>query len=782
MALFEIPKKSKEEKKKQNKKIINKARQEKKKVDPKVKQVSTFLDKIQEIEKTVEEKIGKLKDEYIIITDKEQLQEYINAANSNDVISIDTETTGLNPIMDTLVGICLYTPGKKSAYVPVNHVSYPEEKRLEGQISEQELKPIFDSITAKIIMFNATFDIRVIRNQIGSYLTCYWDCYIAARLMNENEQQKNGLKSLHEKYVLKGEDKEFTFSDLFKGITFDKVPINSAYIYAAHDAIITYELYEFQKKYLRPDGKNGMDAVYKLFMEIEMPCSQVVCDMEDTGIKIDLEYTKNLSEKYHLLEEEALNKCNSEIEKLKDKIEDWRKTPEANKKTQKKNKDGSIKVDGKGNIEYNKSKSEQLPEKIAFSSPTQLAILFYDVMGLKPLDKSTPRGTGEDILKKMDTPLSNAILEYRGIVKLLSTYIDKMPEVILPDGKVHCRFNQVQAVTGRFSSSDPNLQNIPAKNKEIRKMFVADEGHILMSSDYSQQEVKVMAEMCGDKKMKQAFIEGKDFYGEIAAVSFNREYKDCLEFYLDENGNKTTEVNKEGKKYRTQAKSILLGILYGRGESSIAEQLGCTTQEARNIKQTVFKGFPAIEQFEKDSVGMAKEKGYVTTLWGRKRRLPDIRLPKYEFKWEDENKSEKIPDYISLKYLDKLESAKYWKDKDKIIKQAREIDKVIIVQNGGKISDAQRQAVNSRIQGSAADMTKKALVAINNNARLKELGCQLLIPVHDEIIIQCPIENAKEVKYLFAKTMEDCAKDKLHIPISCDVECSYAWYGESIDI
>ena len=315
-----------------------------------------------------------------------------------------------------------------------------------------------------------------------------------------------------------------------------------------------------------------------------------------------------------------------------------------------------------------------------------------------------------------------------------------------------------------------------------------------MSSDYSQQEPKVMTQMCQDPKMIQAYKEGKDLYAEIAALSFNTTYENCLEFYLDENGNKTDKVNKEGKERRSQAKSILLGVLYGRGVPSIAEQLGTTTEKAQAIKDSVFRGFPAIPQFEKDSLNMAYEKGYVTTLWGRKRRLPDLQLEEYEFKWKDgtppdddlldfmnapEEESE-VPYDIQDFYLDKLDKCRFKPEKRRKIYEEANKEGIWIVDNGKKIADAQRQCVNARIQGSAADMSKLAMIKVGNDQRLKELGFRLLIPVHDELIAECPEENMKECSERFARLMSEAAEDRLHIPIKCDVEITRCWYGETV--
>lgn len=403
-----------------------------------------IIDIINTISKDVEENLGEYKSQYQIIQSLDTFEQFIAAANKSGYIAIDTETTGLNPMVDKIVGLCLYTPNQMPTYVPINHVDYITNERYSDQLTEAEIKPILETLTAKIIMFNAQFDIRVIRHSIGVYLTCWWDTYIAAKLMDEN-LKSNKLKELHQRYVLRDSKDEKTFKELFDNINFSLVPIEYAYLYAAHDAIITYELQQFQYKYVNPHARPDLAEVYNLFMTIEMPCVNVVCDMEDTGVEIDVDYVKNyLSPKYNAIAAEKLKLCHNEIEKHREKLNAYLRT----------------------------HPNSTIEEPLNIDSPVQLAEFLYDVLGEKPRDKKKPRGTGEEILVKMNIPLAEAILDYRGATKLIGTYIDKMPDVILDDGRVHCKFNQYGAKTGRFSSSDPNLQNIPAKNTEIRKMFV----------------------------------------------------------------------------------------------------------------------------------------------------------------------------------------------------------------------------------------------------------------------------------------------------------------------
>lgn len=760
--------------------ILKKAKS--KKQAPTTKRGGGIASKIANIQAMVEKYLGKYAEETLIIQDEETLAEYIDKAIENGRISIDTETTGLDPILDELVGVCIYTDNMKTAYIPINHISYVTGQKSKNQLSADvvahHIQRISDSKT-KVIMFNAVFDIRVILNHLNVKLECYWDCYIATRCLNENEES-NALKKLHQKYVLKGEEDAFKFDELFKSMTFNLVPIKTGALYAAHDAIITMEYYDYQKQYLYYDptctseDRNGMNGVSWVFFNIEMPMVDVNVELEQNGIEFDFEVNSKLKEKYHKLLDEREAKFHKLCEMYSEEIEDYH---------------GSVNLENPINIQ----------------SVPQLQVLLYDIAKIKPvLDKKTKkpsRSTNEETLKALKNPLADAILDYREFSTIVSTFIDKMPECVNPkDKRIHCKFNTYGADTSRMSSKDPNMQNIPSHNKEIRKMFKATDGYVMMSSDFSQQEVVGMAQMCGDEEMFKSFREGKDFYAQIASVSFNMPYEDCLEFQVDDNGkfiiDDTGErvTNPGGKERRSQAKSILLGINYGRGAASIAEQLGCSKQKAEKIKADVFKGFPAIEKFEADSKAMAEELGYVTTLWGTKRRLPVMTLPDYEFEYAEghslsddpldfemsENVVDDVPDEIINKYYKRLSNA--WGDKKRsIIAQAQE-EGIIITDHTKEKIDATRQIVNSRIQGTAANQSKLAMIALNRDDRLRELGFRMLIPVHDEIIAECPKENAKEVKERFQHIMETSGDSKLTIPVHCDVTCSERWYGEPIKL
>lgn len=727
-----------------------------------------FLERISTINAMVNKVLGKYQDRYEVIRDEESFEKYIDEAIKVGYIAIDTETNSLDPITCTLAGLCLYVPGTKAVYIPLHHVSYVTGVEIENQVPDEFADNQMARIKeagVKVIMFNAKFDIRVIKNQLGTELTAYWDGYLAARLLNENEPESN-LKALHKKYCMRGEGDAFGFDSLFKGIPFTHIPVNTGYLYAARDAEITFELFEFQRPFLTEGDpvciERDLTGPAFVFNHIEMPLINIVAEMEDTGVAFDFEYAESLSKKYNQKLEEAKEKFYRLCDDFGKDLDDYRER---------------------------KGAANKLEYPINISSASQLAIMLYDILKIKPVDKDKPRGTGEEILQKIDHPVAKAISEYRSISKLLSTYIEKMPAIANPKTRrIHASFNQIGADTGRFSSSDPNMQNIPSHNNEIRKMFRASDGYVLLSSDYSAQEPRITAHMSKDEKMIKAYRDGKDLYVEIASIAYNLPYDECKEFRAD--GTK----NPKGKERRNAAKAIVLGICYGKGVAAIGEDLGVSKKKAQEIYDKVMVSFPGLRQFMEDSENMARDLGYVTTIWGRKRRLPNMQLPPYEFSYidgvpkdfdplfDDEEEFEdgviEVDEETKQRYLKQLNRTYSWKEKENIKARAKE-QGILIKDNGGYIAEATRQCVNSRIQGSAADQTKLAMIAVGNDKKLKDLGFRLLLAVHDELIGECPKENAKEVAERFSQLMVEAAKD-LSVPSKCDVEITERWYGEPL--
>ena len=736
-----------------------------------VKKANSAYDKLKLICEQVEARLGKYREDFECIQDINRLNEYIQTAIKNGAIAIDTETTGLDPFTDEIVGVCIYTPNEKAAYVPINHISMITNLRLNDQLTNNQVKDAFQLLKdndVKIIYFNAKFDIRVMRHQLGIDLPPSWDGFIAGKVLKENELEGN-LKYLWKKYCGKDKDEaHFTFDKMFSGYKFNIIPIKTAYLYAAKDALMTWELYKFQEPYLTKTDQKCIDCDFTrladLYHNIELPIISFVADIEDNGIGLDIDYCKKLSVKYHKLLDEKLTNFNLALKNYENDIMNYKAS----------------------------HPNTKLEDPINISSPTQLAELFYDVLKLDAVSKKQPRGTGEEILEKLNHPLCKPILEYRGVNKLLTTYIDKMPQVVnKKTGRIHCNFLQVGTDTGRFASKEPNLQNIPSHNSDIRPMFIASPGNVLIGSDFSQQEPKLTADLSNDEEFIKNCASGRDAYAIIASIAFEKPYEECLEFYLDENGNKTSKINKEGKERRSMAKVILLGICYGKSMKSIAVDMNVPIEKAQEIYDAVMRNIPGLKRFMDESQEMAAKYGFVETKWGRRRHIPDMQLQPYEINCKgtinfdpffDSEELGVISDIDRLKqqYLQEIQNAKYYKQKQQIKERAKK-DGFEIKDNNGFIEDAKRQCVNSRVQGSAADQTKIAMQNIYKNERLKELGWKTLLLVHDEIIGQCPIENAKECAKIFSQCMIDSAKD-LRTGAKCDTNYTFCWYGDEIDL
>lgn len=448
----------------------------------KIKRLETIKANIEEATERVNTLLNKYTDSCIIIQDEKELSDYIDTAIKNGEISIDTETTGLNTFRDKIVGICIYTYGKSEAYIPVNHVNYETEERINTQLNIDVVAKYLNKLkNTRVIMHNSDFDIRMLR-RIGVNLSCYWDTLIMAHLLNENEE--HGLKKLHSKYILKGKEDEFSFGKLFsfKDITFADIPINIAAIYAAHDAKITQELKDFQYGVMQIP-RDDIQAIYKLFREIEMPCLEAIIDMEETGFAFNIEYHKIIAEKYHTLLNDEEKKLYDKLNEYSDIITEWRNSEEANAKEQKKNKDGTLKFNAKGEPEYAKSKNEQLTDPITLSSPTQLAILLYDILKIDPPLPETPRSTGEEALQAINNDFTKMLLNYRHFSKMVDAFVDALPKQLEADNRIHCSLNQLGAKTGRMSCSDPNLQQIPSDSDDIRRFFMAPVNYRDVESD-----------------------------------------------------------------------------------------------------------------------------------------------------------------------------------------------------------------------------------------------------------------------------------------------------------
>lgn len=754
MNLFSIPMKTKQDDFVSAKKVMDTPVS----AQVKIAGSESLLQRIASIRELMERYLGNRKNEFMVIDNANLLTEYLDKIIENGIVAIDTETEGLDVYLNPIAGICLYTPGMPSAYIPLNHVSYVTNVKLKNQLPIEyvalELKRIKD---VKKIYHNSVFDIRVLK-RLGIHFDAHWDTYIGARLLNENEKD-NSLKGLYEKYILKGSDDTFKFNELFGGIPFTLIPISVGYMYAAYDPKITFELYEFQKQYLTEASplckKNHLEKVAWVMNNVEMPLVKVVVEMEENGCHIDDDFAEYLKKKYNTIEHGLYEEYKELFVEYKDRIEDYISYKEAR---------------------YENPKIEYPPEP---NSPDQLSTFFYDILQLKPINRKKPRSTAKDILQAMDNPISKKILEIRGVRKLLSTYIEKLPEIArLHEGIVHGKFNQLGTDTGRFSSNDPNLQNIPSKNKEIRKMFIPAKGNMFVGCDFSGQEMRLVACISNDPKLIQAYMEGKDVYCVVASIAFGVPYEECLETLPD------GREYPKGKERRGKAKAICLGIIYGKGVKSISEDLNVSKTIAQEIYDAVLKNFPDLAKYLEDVLVFARKHGYVETYWGRKRRLPDINLPTFSFSpmssYQNADGSTTIDDKTKEYFFTRLIKAREdwnFKKVKELTYEARTMG-ILVFDNSEAIAKAERQAYNSPIQGSAGDLTKLAMIRLSNNKRAQEIGVKLVFQVHDELIVEAPEENIIEVGEILRESMMG-AGEGLQVPLICDEEYSYGWYHDS---
>lgn len=799
-------------------KLVKKLKEPKKAVTASKKSSNKGIstaEKINLITQKVKETLGKQIDKVITIRDKQEFHNYISDCVIRGVVAIDTETNNsLDPVTCKLMGLCLYSKGLKQAYIPVNHINYETGELLPNQLTEQDIKEelqrFLDSETT-IIMHNAKFDFQVIKCTCGIEIMANWDTEIAARLLDENE--KAGLKYQYITHI-DPEQEKYSIEELFEKELYSIFPPDVFALYAATDSYMTYRLYaEYQKPRLED---KSCERLLWVFNNVEMPLIRVTAQMELDGIEVDLEYAHKLSLKYHKHLDVIDAKISDELAKLTEQINKWRITPEAVYKEKKINK--------KGETVFGKSKSEQLEDPINLGSPTQLAILFYDILKVPVVNPSKPRGTGEEeidaIYKKTKLPICQLLIDRRGVVKLLSTYIDNIPELskIWKDHRLRTHFNQCGTDTGRYSSggaikyidndgnrievSGVNLQNIPSHNKEIRLMFKARDGYEIIGSDFSAQEPRLTASYADEPKMLNAYRDGKDLYAVIAQSMYHNNYEDNLEFYPE--GTHITLNGKEivcgkgthkvdggmGKERRGKAKILLLAILYGMGSYSAGELLGITPEEAQKFIDNFFKGFPHVKKWIDETKKSVRELGYVEDWAGRRRRLPDVNLKPYDVFYKDKKEvSDFNPFLICSNRIYKDKDISYYEEQcSKIrgyakyneLKQEALKKGIIINSNTTKIATAERQCVNARVQGGSATLTKLAMINIYNDKVLRELGFRLLVTVHDEVLGECPKENAEQASKRLVQVMVDTAKPYIKAPMSCDPYVVSHWYEDEM--
>ncbi|MDD4971453.1 MAG: DNA polymerase I [Paludibacter sp.] len=589
---------------------------------------------------------------YYLIDTKIKRSDLISKLFIQKSVCYDTETTGLDMFTSDLVGMSFcYAEGE--AY----YVSLPVDKNEAKEVLH-EFKAFFENDRIEKIGQNMKFDLLMLM-QYGIKLNGkLFDTMIAHYLLQP--ELRHGMDYLAEILL---NYRTIHFEDLVGAKGKNQADIRSVDLkklceYAAEDADVTFRLKQILEKELKAN------ALESLFYDIEMPLMKVLATMEHTGVLIDSEALRQSSE---ILTQEMLE-LEEEIRKM-------------------------------AGYDFN------------VSSPMQVGEILFDRLKLDDKARKTKTGqysTSEDVLEKIRSkhPIIGKILDYRGLKKLLSTYIDALPLLISPvTGKVHTSYNQTVAVTGRLSSTNPNLQNIPirdAQGKEIRKAFIPDAGSLFLSADYSQIELRIMAHLSGDANMMEAFISGLDIHTATAAKIYK--------IPLDE---VTTEM-------RRKAKTANFGIIYGISVFGLSDRLGIPRGEAKELIDGYFETYPDVKKYMDASIQRAKEMGYVETLLGRKRTLPDINS-----------------------------------------------------QNGVVRGFAERNAINAPIQGTAADIIKIAMVRIQNRLEKENLQSKMTMQVHDELNFTVPTAELETVKKIVVDEMEQAIK--LNVPLIADCGVGDNW-------
>lgn len=508
-------------------------------------------------EERIRELVTKTPANYKLIQTEEQFTQLLADLRSEECLALDTETTGVDTYRDRLVGVSLTLPRKDyHVYIPVGHDT--NEPQLPIGTVLRGLRPILEDETIGKVLHNAKFDFHLLNSYGIRVRGLRWDTMVAHHLLNENESTYR-LKDLATKYLKEPAD---TFDRLFGKTPFNEIELDVALAYAAKDTDVTWRLYQFQLYHMRKQPK-----LLKLYEKLENPLIDVVLDMEATGFIFDKKYAKKLEVQ---LREEV-----TELE-------------------------------------------EQLRAHFGdlnFNSPAQLTDKFYGQLKLhKHLPPNTERRTDVKTLKHLAPhhPGIQCLLDYRDKTKLLSTYIEALPELMSPDGLIHANFNQSGTVTGRFSSNNPNLQNQPSR---IRSLFVAPKDRLLLTADFSQQEPRLLAHFTREPLLVEAYRAGKDLYQTAAAELFGLPESECG----------------DGSKYRKMLKTGILACMYGTGPKTLAGQLGISEKEAEDFIAQFYAKYTKVKEWVDGNVRFARRHGYVEMLGGRKRRLPGI---KSKDRWE----------------------------------------------------------------------------------------------------------------------------------------------------
>ncbi len=597
--------------------------------------------------------------QYETILDEASFNAWLEKLKAAELFAFDTETDSLDYMVANLVGLSFAIDEGIAAYVPVAHDYLDAPEQLDRDWVLEQLKPILEDDAQAKVGQNLKYDASVLARYGIEMKGIKYDTMLASYVYN-SVGGKHDMDSLALRFL---QHSCISFEQIAgKGknqLTFNQIELEQASPYAAEDADVTLRLHNRLFANIEQDEK--LKSVYE---EIEMPLVPVLSCIERTGVLID---------------DMKLSAQSVEIAARLEELE---------------------------------QKAYEIAEQeFNMNSPKQLQAILFEKMGL-PVVKKTPSGTpstNEEVLQELalDYPLPKLILEYRGLAKLKSTYTDKLPKMINPStGRVHTSYHQAVTATGRLSSTDPNLQNIPIRNEEgrrIRQAFVAPAGYKILAVDYSQIELRIMAHLSGDQALLDAFRDGKDIHAATAAEIMG------------------VSIDQVSSEQRRRAKAVNFGLIYGMSAFGLAKQLGIPRGEAQAYMDKYFERYPGVMQYMEDTRSAAADKGYVETIFGRRLHLPEIKS-----------------------------------------------------RNGMRRKAAERAAINAPMQGTAADIIKKAMLLVDQwiqeegNGRVK-----LLMQVHDELVFEVEESSLSEIESKVQKLMESAAE--LKVPLVAEAGHGDNW-------
>ena len=597
-------------------------------------------------------------DNYVTILDESVLLEWIAKLQKAPLFAFDTETDSLDNVSARLVGLSFATEPGVAAYIPVahNYIDAPEQISCERAL--ELLKPLLEDEKALKVGQNLKFDRGILQNYDIELRGIAFDTMLESYTL-DSVAGRHDMDSLSDRWL---KHKTITFEEIAgKGknqLTFNQIALEQAGRYAAEDADVTLQLHLKMWPELQKHA-----GPLNVFQHIEMPLVPVLSRIERNGVNID---------------PAVLHKHSAEI---------------------------ALRL-----AELEKKAHDIAGEPFNLSSPKQLQTILFEKQGIKPL-KKTPGGapsTSEEVLEELalDYPLPKVILEHRGLSKLKSTYTDKLPLMISEKtGRVHTSYHQAVTATGRLSSTEPNLQNIPVRNDEgrrIRQAFIAPQDYLIVSADYSQIELRIMAHLSRDKGLLSAFAEGKDIHRATAAEVF---------------GIPLESVTNE---QRRSAKAINFGLIYGMSAFGLSRQLNIPRKESQKYMDLYFERYPGVLEYMERTRAQAKEQGYVETLDGRRLYLPDIQSS-----------------------------------------------------NGIRRAAAERAAINAPMQGTAADIIKRAMIAVDDWLQSEKPRVKMIMQVHDELVFEVHQDDLDAVAKKIHELME--SSTKLDVPLLVEVGSGKNW-------